>query len=151
MLEEVLSQYLKEKGIRRSEQRAKVLEVFLNTERHLTADQLYEIIRKKYPQIGYATVYRAMKVITGAGIAEEIDFGDGVKRFEHKYGHEHHDHLICVGCGKFIEALSPQIEKLQKELAKEYGFNLLRHKMQLFGICRVCGKKKKKVATFFTN
>ena len=142
--DQVLNQYLREKGIRQSEQRAKVLEVFLNTERHLTANELYEILRKRYPKIGYATVYRAMKVITEAGIAEEIEFGDGAKRFEHKYGHEHHDHLICIECGKFVEAMNPQIEELQEKLANDHGFTLLRHKMHLFGICKKCGRKSKK-------
>ena len=141
--EQVLSQYLREKGIRQSKERTKVLEIFLNTERHLTANELYEIVRKKYSKIGYATVYRAMKVITEAGLAEEIEFGDGAKRYEHKYGHEHHDHLICIKCGKFVEAMNPQIEKLQKKLAIKQGFNLLRHKMHLFGICKECNKKKR--------
>lgn len=141
--EQILNQYLRKKGIRYSEQRNKVFEVFLNTERHLTANELYGIVRKKHPAIGYATVYRAMKVITEAGIADEIEFGDGAKRFEHKYGHEHHDHLICVKCGKFVEVMNFQIEKLQKKLARQHGFILMRHKMHLFGICRKCGKKKK--------
>jgi Fur family transcriptional regulator, ferric uptake regulator len=141
--EQVLGQYLKKKGIRQSKERNKVLEVFLNTEKHLTANELYEIVRKKYPEIGYATVYRAMKVITDAGLSEEINFGDGARRFEHKYGHGHHDHLICVECGKFAEAVDPRIEKLQKKLAEDNDFTLLRHKMQLFGICKDCGKKNK--------
>lgn len=142
--EQILNKYLKEKGIRQSKERTKVLEVFLNTERHLTANELYEILRKKYPKIGYATVYRAMKVITGAGLAEEIEFGDGAKRYEHKYGHEHHDHLICVECGKFVEAMNPEIEKLQKKLASIHEFTLLRHKMHLFGVCKNCSRKNKK-------
>lgn len=141
---QVLNQYLKEKGIRQSKERNKVLEVFLNTERHLTASELYEAARKKYPKIGYATVYRAMKVIGKAGLAEEVDFGEGVKRFEHKYGHEHHDHLICVSCGKFVEVMNPRIEELQEGLAKKHGFSLLDHKMHLLGICRGCNKKKKR-------
>ena len=141
--EKVLNKYLQEKGIRQSKQRSQVLEVFLNTERHLSANELYEITRKKYPKLGYATVFRAIKVISDAGLAEEIDFGDGIRRFEHKYGHEHHDHLICLDCGKFIEAADEKIEKLQVELAKKRGFKLLRHKMYFFGICKECDKKGK--------
>lgn len=142
--DQALNQYLREKGIRQSEQRNKVLDVFLNTERHLTVNELYELVRKKYPKIGYATVYRAMKVITEAGIAEEIEFGDGAKRYEHKYGHGHHDHLICVECGRFVEAMNPQIERLQEKLANDHSFTLLRHKMHLFGICKKCGRKSKR-------
>ncbi|MDP2645097.1 MAG: transcriptional repressor [Desulfobacterales bacterium] len=141
--EQALSQYLRKKGIRQSVQRSRVLEIFLNTERHLTGNELYDLARKKYPKLGYATVYRAMKVIAEAGLAEEIDFGDGSKRYEHKFGHEHHDHLICVQCGRCVEAMNPQIEKLQREFAKEHGFELMDHKMNLFGICSDCIKLKK--------
>lgn len=140
--EDVLGQYLKEAGIRHSDQRNSVLEVFLAVEKHLTARELYQLVKRKYPNIGYATVYRAMKVIADAGLADEVDFGEGVRRFEHKYGHDHHDHMICLKCGKFVEAVSSKIEKLQEELALKYGFSLLRHKMHLYGICRECGRKK---------
>lgn len=142
--EQVLDQHLKEKGIRHSEQRNKVLEVFIKSEKHLTANELYDIVRKKYPKIGYATVYRAIKVISAAGLAEEIDFGKGAKIFEHKQGNQHHDHLICVQCGKFVEAVNPKIEKLQEQMAKDHGFILLKHKLNLFGICRECNKKVSK-------
>ena len=87
----VLVQYLKDKGIRTSKQREHVLDVFLKAEKHLTMAGLYEIVRKKHPSIGYATVYRAMKVICDAGLAREVNFGQGGSRFEHEYGHEHHD------------------------------------------------------------
>lgn len=136
---DVFDQYLRNENIRHSGQRELVLDVFLRTEKHLTAVELYELVRKKYPKIGYATVYRAMKVICAAGLAEEIDFADGAKRFEHKYGHEHHDHLICLKCGRFVEVIKPEIEKLQEKLARKHGFTLKRHKMHLFGVCGECG------------
>ncbi|MDP1852873.1 MAG: transcriptional repressor [Candidatus Omnitrophota bacterium] len=136
----VFTQYLKANGIRQSTQRDSILEVFLGTEKHLSAIELYNLVRRRHPNIGYATVYRAVKVICNAGLAEEVDFGDGVARFEHKYGHEHHDHLICTKCGKFIEVRQPNIEKLQEDLAKEYRFIPTRHKFQIFGICKNCKK-----------
>lgn len=132
--------YLQNNKIRHSAQRDKILDVFLNMERHLSIAQIYALVRKKYPDIGYATVYRAMNLICQAGIAEKIDFGDGISRFEHKYGQEHHDHLICVKCGKFIEVMDAKIEKLQADLAKAHKFLLKRHKMQLFGYCCNCAE-----------
>jgi Fur family ferric uptake transcriptional regulator len=135
---DVFNNYLKENNIRNSEQRNNVLEVFLNTEKHLTVAELYNLVNKKYPEIGYATIYRAMKVICDSGIADELDFGDGVKRFEHKYGHDHHDHLICVECGKYIEVCNPQIEKLQDEMGKKHGFKIYRHKLNIYGVCKEC-------------
>ena len=117
---DVFISYIKNKGIRQSRQRDCILEVFLNTEKHLSASELYGLVSRKYPGIGYATVYRAMKTICAAGLAEEVDFDDGVSRFEHKHGHEHHDHMICTECGRYIEVIDLRIEKLQDELAKKY-------------------------------
>jgi len=137
----VFRQHLKNKGLLHSKQREQILDVFLKTERHPTIDDLYELVRKKNPKIGLATVYRAMKVICDAGLAREVDFGDGIRRFEHKYQHQHHDHLVCLECGRVIEVLSPEIKKLQERLAKKYSFTSLRHRMQIFGICRKCKGK----------
>ena len=139
----VLRQYLKNKGLLHSKQREQVLDVFLKTEKHLTIGDLYELVRKKNPKIGLATVYRAMRVICAAGLARETDFGDGVRCFEHEYQHQHHDHLVCLKCGKITEVMSPEIEKLQERLAKKYSFTPLRHRMQIFGVCRKCKRKGK--------
>lgn len=137
----VLRQYLKSKGLLHSKQREQVLDIFLKTEKHPTIGDLYELVRKKNPKIGLATVYRAMRVICAAGLAREADFGDGVRRFEHEYQHQHHDHLVCLKCGKITEVMSPEIEKLQERLAKKYSFTPLRHRMQIFGICGKCKRK----------
>ncbi|MBU1086328.1 MAG: transcriptional repressor [Candidatus Omnitrophica bacterium] len=142
-IKQFYKQYLQNNKIRYSAQRDKILDVFLNMERHLSIAQIYELVRNKYSHIGYATVYRAMNLICKAGIAEKIDLGDGISRFEHKYGQEHHDHLICVNCGKFIEVIDTQIEELQRQLAKAHKFVLKRHKMQLFGSCCDCVKAAK--------
>ncbi len=140
---DVFNQYLKDKGIRNSEQREHIVDIFLKTEKHLTIADLYELTRKKHRNIGYATVYRTMKLISGAGLAEEVDFGDGVMHFEHKYGHEHHDHLICLKCGRFIEAMKPKIERLQEKLSREHDFTPTSHKLQIFGICKECKLKER--------
>jgi Fur family ferric uptake transcriptional regulator len=137
--ETILSQYVRDRGMLRSRQRQLILGIFLKMEKHPTARDLHEEVRKRYPAIGLATIYRAMKVICDAGLARQTDFADGVKRFEHKYGHEHHDHLVCLKCGRIIEVVNPRLEKLQNELAKKHGFTPVRHRMQIFGTCRKCG------------
>jgi len=137
----IFRQYLKDRGMLYSEQREQILDIFLKTEKHPTIGDLYKLVRKKNPKIGLATVYRAMRVICDADLARETDFGDGVRRFEHKYQHQHHDHLVCLKCGKISEVMSPEIEKLQERLAKKYSFTPLRHRMQIFGICRKCKRK----------
>ncbi len=139
---EILEKFISDKGLRYTPQREEILKVFLSVERHLSLDELYKIVRKKNPGIGYVTVYRTMKLLAEAGLCNEVDFGDGISRFEHLYGHEHNDHLVCVKCGKYEEATKPEIEKLQDELAKERRFIPLRHKLQIFGICRKCSKRR---------
>jgi Fur family ferric uptake transcriptional regulator len=118
-----------------------ILNTFMKKEGHITSEELYDIVKKKDGAIGQATVYRTLKLLSESGIAREVDFGDGVVRYEHKYGHEHHDHLICNSCGKNIEVLEQRIEEMQGKMAKRHGFKLTGHKMYLYGICRDCRKK----------
>jgi len=84
-----------------------------------------------------------MRVICDAALARGTDFGDGVRRFEHKYRHQHHDHLVCLKCGRVIEVISPEIENLQERLARRHDFTAIRHRMQIFGTCRDCKRKEK--------
>ena len=139
----VFRQYLKAHGMRHSNQRERILDVFLASEDHPTIDELHELVKRSDPGIGLATVYRAMRVICQARLARETDFGDGVRRFEHEYEHQHHDHLVCVECGKVIEVVSSEIEQLQEKLAQRHDFIPTRHKMQIFGICRTCKDTQK--------
>jgi len=83
-----------------------------------------------------------MKVICDARLARETDFGGNNRFFEHKYKHQHHDHLICLKCGRIIEVISPEIEKLKENLAKKHRFKAVKHRMEIFGICRTCKSKK---------
>ena len=137
---EIFDEFIRSKALRHTPQREKILDVFLSTERHVSAEELYKLVKRKFQGIGYTTVYRTMKLFSECGLCGEIDFGDGVARFEHKYGHEHHDHLICVKCGKFIEVISPGIERLQDKLADKYRFTPIKHKLEIFGICSKCAR-----------
>lgn len=135
---QIFDEFIMAKGLRHTDQRNEILSVFLATERHVSIDELFKLVKIKYPHIGYTTVYRTMKLLSESGLCGETDFGDGVLRFEHKYGHEHHDHLICVKCGKFTEVADPRVEKLQENMVKRHGFKSLKHKLEVFGICRKC-------------
>ncbi len=139
--ENIFSEFLAKKGLKMTSQRSMILDAFTKKEGHFTSEELYDIVKKKDGAIGQATVYRTLKLLSESGIASEVDFGDGVIRYEHKYGHEHHDHLICNLCGKNVEVLDLQIEELQEKMAKKHGFKLTGHKMYLYGICRDCRKK----------
>jgi Fur family ferric uptake transcriptional regulator len=137
-------QFLRQKGLRRTNQRDELVNVFLRTERHVSTQELFDIVRKKHKDVGYATVARTLKLLTECGLCRVVDFGDGVQRFEHKYGHEHHDHLICTKCGKFVEIYSKKLEKLQADLIKKHGYVQEYHKLDIFGICPQCGRKSKR-------
>ncbi len=97
------NQFLRQKGLRQTKQRDEIVKLFLRMERHLSTQELFDIVRKKDKDVGYATVARTLKLLAESGLCRMVDFGDGVQRYEHKYGHEHHDHLICTKCGKFVE------------------------------------------------
>jgi Fur family transcriptional regulator, ferric uptake regulator len=140
--QEHFNTYLKNNGVRSSSRRDKVFEVFIRCEKHVTVNELVALVHKKYPTIGIATVYRTLKLISESGIARAIEFGDGSLRYEHDYGHEHHDHLLCLECGAFREINSSRIEAEQLKIAKEQGFVLQKHKMVLYGLCPDCSKSK---------
>ena len=141
---ELFRQFVATKKLRHTAQRERVLDLFLATEKHLTVQQLHDLVRKKHAGIGYATVARTVKLMCEAGVCRQIDFGDGSHRFEHKYGHEHHDHLICAKCGKFEEIYSPELERIQDELVRKYGYVQDNHKLDIFGLCPRCAKKDSK-------
>lgn len=137
----ILADFLSKKNLRMTPQRELILNAFLKTERHLSSEELYSIVKRKDSSIGQATVYRMLRLLADSGLAREVDFGDGVIRYEHKYGHGHHDHLICERCRKNIEILDDRIEELQERIVKKHGFKLTGHKMYLYGICSDCSSK----------
>ncbi len=134
--------YLRGRNLKLTDQRQEILSIFLKTERHVSVEDMYDIVRKKDSAIGHATVFRTLKLLRDAGIAKEVDFGDRIVRYEHKYGHRHHDHLVCVECGSFIEVFDERIEELQDKLCRNKGFLPHRHKMEIYGVCRNCRRKE---------
>jgi Fur family transcriptional regulator, ferric uptake regulator len=139
--EDILTEYLKKRDLKLTGQRKVILDTFLSTEEHVTAEELYDKLKKANPGIGLTTVYRTLKLFCDCGLAKELQFGDGIARYEHLFGHEHHDHLVCVKCGKFTEVMDSEIEKLQQKLARKNNFTLLSHRMELYGVCEECSKK----------
>lgn len=138
---QIFDDFLLKKNLRETPQRGLILDEFLKREEHTTAEELYDIVKKRDRTIGQATVYRVLKLLCEAGLAREVDFGDGVMRYEHQYGHQHHDHLVCRSCGRTVEVCDPVIEELQGRLAALHGFSLLDHEMYLYGLCEGCRGK----------
>lgn len=130
--------YLLTRGLKSTRQRELILEEFLRAGAHLSTEDLYLRLRRKNPRIGYATVHRTLKLFAECGIAEQCHFGDGQARYEASGQDEHHDHLICIACGRIVEFEDPRIEKLQEEVAGEHGFSIQRHRLELYGLCAAC-------------
>jgi len=137
----VFAEYMSKNNLRSTSQRDLILDVFLMVKKHVTTEELYNLVRSRDASIGWATVHRTLKLLCEAGIAREVDFGDGVLRFEHQLGGGHHDHFICNNCGGVSEVVDQEIERLQEKLAKRHGFVLVSHRMDMFGLCKKCKKR----------
>jgi Fur family ferric uptake transcriptional regulator len=101
---------------------------------------LYDLVKKKDSSVGQTTVYRTLKLLSEAGLAREVRFGDGRTHYEHHYNHEHHDHMICTECNKIIEFYSSELEAMQDEIAAKYDFKIAQHSLRLLGLCDDCQK-----------
>jgi len=134
----IFRDFLDKKGLKSSKPRDWILEAFLELESHVTVDEIWAAVKTKHPSVGFATVYRTLKLLCESGLCKEITFNDGTKRYEHLFEHSHHDHLICIKCGKCIEVFSSEIETLQNELMQKHGFIPKSHLMNLYGICSNC-------------
>src|SRR4051812_28119287 len=126
---------LRPAGSKRSGKRDLIVNVFLRQEGHLTADDLYDLIRREDQKISRATVYRTLQWMEEAGIARKVDFGEGRFRFEHSYRHPRHFHLICKTCNRSFEFLSSDIETLVEEVAAARGFAARQGGVQVHGAC----------------
>jgi Fur family ferric uptake transcriptional regulator len=129
---------LRPAGSKRSSKRERVLQVFLRQEGHVSADDLFDLVRREAAGIGRATVYRTLQWLVGAGIARKVDFGDGRSRFEPSYRHPRHFHLICSTCHSSSEFLSSDVESLLEEIATARQFTTRQATVQIHGVCEQC-------------
>lgn len=129
---------LRPAGGKRSTKRDRVLRVFLRQEGHVSADDLFDLVRREAAGIGRATVYRTLQWLVGAGIARKVDFGEGRSRFEPSYRHPRHFHIICTTCHASSEFLSSDVESLLEEIAAARSFKTTQATVQISGICEQC-------------
>ena len=137
-----LADFLSGQGLRSTSQRDAILDIFVSAGQHLSAEELYARVKKVHPGIGYATVYRTLKLFAEAGLAQERRFEDGFTRYEHTNPDAHHDHLICKNCGVILEFENERIEALQQDVARKHHFKVQNHKLELYGLCAGCQKKE---------
>jgi Fur family ferric uptake transcriptional regulator len=139
--QEVFLKHIQKQGLKRTAQRDLILDVFLRTEGHLSGEDLYRLVREQDATVGQTTVYRTLRLLTEAGLAREVRFGDGRAHYEHNYKHPHHDHMICSDCGKIIEFYSPELEAIQDAMAAKHKFELTEHLLRMIGICADCRRQ----------
>ncbi len=133
-----LKAIIRAEGLRYTNQRESVWQELQSSDDHRDAEDIYFSLRQKGINISRATVYRTIEVLVKNNLVRKLDLGDGKNRYECKWDAAHHDHLICTECGKIVEFMNDQVEGIQSDIAREYGFSLSYHIHQLFGLCEDC-------------
>ncbi len=139
---ERLNSWIAERGLKQTRQRDLIVDTFFSASGHLSIDELLAQVSTRDSNIGAATVYRTMKILSEAGLASARHFDDGQTRYEAALDRHHHDHLICTGCHTIVEFENEAIEELQDTVAAAHGFVVTRHKLELYGLCKDCQAKK---------
>jgi len=124
------------------EDRFNILEVFLQTEKHLTVDELINLLEEKGYNFEPDFIRDTLKLMVRFGFAKKNRFNNGPIRYEHMHLGQHHDHMICTKCRKIVEFREDRLEDLQVQIAAAHGFHMLQHKMEIYGICSECLKNR---------
>ncbi len=135
-----LKSILRSKGYKLTPQRRAVLDVLLKGRgQHLTAEEIYDEVRSDCPDIGLATVYRTVQLLSNMKILMKMNLEDGITRYEMNLDEEHHHHhLICESCGKIYEVMDDLLEDVESKVEAEYNFKILDHKLKFYGVCKDC-------------
>ncbi len=140
--------FLRQRSLRLTRQREAILKAIYGTHRHVTAEELYELLQKagdaKALRISRATVYRTLSLLAEGGFVQALELGrDRGTLYEHTLGHEHHDHMVCMACGKIIEFHDDELEQVQAAAIRRHGFEATSHRLNVFGTCAKCQEKGK--------
>ena len=128
---------LQERGVRLTTQRELVLRRAM-AHLHFTAEELVADVKGVDSSVARASIYRTLELLHRAGVVEKHDFHYGAPNYEVTIGKAHHDHLMCMQCGEIIEFQEPRVERLQQEVVKRFGYQLLSHTHKLYGLCQAC-------------
>ena len=143
----ILANHLRERRLKQSAKRDCILSVFLKTREHLTTEELHRLVKERDPSIGYTTVYRTLKLFGRCGLAFEVDFQDGVVRYERSLKRRAHHHMVCTSCGDSIEFFAPELEDVERRIGGQFHFSPSRHSFRIFGTCQACLNKNTQART----
>ncbi|ERL25017.1 Fur family transcriptional regulator [Mitsuokella sp. oral taxon 131] len=137
---------LQERQHKMTPQRQTVLQIFLDRPgKHLSAEDVHGLLRDEHSEIGLATVYRSLELLSDLGILQKMEFGDGCSRYEVNTtdpSQHHHHHLICTSCGKVLEFEDDLLDDLEHDIMEKSQFKIHDHQVKFFGICKECQEKK---------
>ena len=142
----LFEKFLETRSLRLTRQRAEILRAMYATHKHISADDLYDLLRKHDQQgklkISRATVYRTLSLLSEGGFIQALDLGtEQGTLYEHVLGHDHHDHLICLSCGRIIEFMDRDLERIQDDAVARLGFKPTWHRLNVYGTCKACQAK----------
>ncbi len=132
---------LRSKGYKLTPQRSATLDIiFQNEGKHMSTEEIYNLVKKQCPEIGLATVYRTLQLLEEMDIIYRQNFDDGRNRYElnHRNEDHHHHHLICLECGSVTEVKSDLLEKLENNIEEDLSFKIMDHRLKFFGYCKSC-------------
>lgn len=145
-MEEQLNRFrklLKERGLKTTSQRMAILKVLLDQpDSHLTAEEIYDLVKKDWPDIGLATVYRNIQLLSEMNLIDKLNLDDGYVRYEigdqNQQSHHHHHHMICISCGKVFAFQEDLLDNLEQKIEQTTGFVVSDHEVKLYGHCAQC-------------
>jgi len=135
---QVFRQYLRRRSLRHTPERGQILREISEIHGHFDVEELHRGLRNKGSKVSKASIYRALPLFIDCGLVREVDFSDGHWHYEHIYGHAHHSHLRCMGCGEILEFEEPRLKLLEEHLARAYGYRIKGHQFQVHGYCAAC-------------
>lgn len=136
--EHVFREYLRDRSLKYTEERCRVLDAVMHNDEHFEAEQLLLDMRQDRTRVGKATVYRTLKLLVDCGIVKEVHFSNKQVHYEHTYGQDPHDHMVCRRCGRIIEFDASDVTRLRTVLAASQNFHALSHRFQIIGLCEPC-------------
>ncbi len=138
MNKDKFTEFILGKGLKSTRKRNEILDAVLQTHGHFDSDELYIRLKQKGSKVSRASVYRTLPLLVESGFIEEVERVDKHAHYEKVSSDSHHDHMICIKCGKVIEFFSPTLEMLQDEICTKEKFYKVRHSLEIFGYCEQC-------------
>ncbi len=143
MEKKIFNKFLKERGQKFTKERAAILQRIFSYHGHFDTESLYLKIRETGLKASRASVYRTLNLLCECGLIQKVTKTEHGTIYEHTFGHEHHDHMLCIGCGTIIEFYSEDLERLQENICRKQDFKGITHTLEIRGYCKRCQKNKK--------